>query len=191
MGSRYFIYLKDLSFANEEVRVYTSNGSNSTSRFFKLNGATTGLAANLPAQWITLGNAAADGTATIEVGSTDEFQRTIFYAIEIGGKLLIDGCARWNTSQVWSDNSTGNWSSAPVSQGFDGNFLTEAAPEDGISNELVQFLLMKLQRRRLKSIALTAFFSDVDASYVVEGADGTQTYTWFQEKNLKLLDHSL
>ena len=176
MGSRYSIYLKDLSFANEEVRVYTSNGSNSTSRFFKLNGATTGLAANLPSQWITLGNAAADGTATIEVGSTDEFQRTIFYAIEIGGKLLIDGCARWNTSQIWSANSTGSWSSAPVSQGFDGNLVTEAAPEDGISNELV-VSFDEITAQKIEVYRPLAFFSDVDGSYVVEGADGTQTYT--------------
>ena len=43
-------------------------------------------------------------------------------AIEIGGKILIDGCARWNTSQVWSDGAleTNVAAGANTTQFFDG-----------------------------------------------------------------------
>ena len=54
--------------------------------------------------------------------------------------------------------------------------VTEAAPEDGISNELV-VSFDEITAKKIEVYRPFAFFSDVDASYVVEGADGTQTYT--------------
>ena len=45
------------------------------------------------------------GVKKIRTGS-NSVHAPIIYGVELNGKVLIDGCARWNTSQTWSDRWT-------------------------------------------------------------------------------------
>ena len=72
------------------------------------------------AEWNTLGTSIA-GTNTIVVDASAA--NTDFYAIRVGGSLLVDTV---NDSQVWSENSTGDtFDNLPVSIAFDGNVATQ------------------------------------------------------------------
>ena len=86
-NSIYYIYLKDPSFANKEVEVYSSNPNETGLRYLTLNGDRSDV---MSERWYSLGNAAADGTATIGVGSTSVSIRTTFRAVRIDGKILVD-----------------------------------------------------------------------------------------------------
>ena len=85
----YYISLKDDSFANQKVEVYTSNPDQDGDRYISLNGSSFDISRNFK-DWLDIGNATSDGTATIGIGSNDDTMRTIFYAVRIGGRILID-----------------------------------------------------------------------------------------------------
>ena len=69
----------------------------------------------------------------IRITSTDT-SGPMIAAIEVNDELLIDGCAKWNTSQVWSDGTyTGDPTRSiyPLTQAFDGNLTTYWGYDNG------------------------------------------------------------
>ena len=124
----YYINLKDDSFKNQTVEIYTSNPDATVDRYkISLNGVSV----NVPlgsARWLQIGAAADDGTATIGIGSNSASKRTVFHAIRIGGEILVDaGSFGTNGFYLPFDPAqTGeNWSSSgdisEWSNVFDGN----------------------------------------------------------------------
>ena len=135
----YYINLKDDSFKNQTVEIYTSNPDATVDRYISLNGVSV----NVPsgsARWLQIGAAADDGTATIGIGSNSASKRTVFYAIRIGGEILVDGGSFGTngfylpfdpeaTGEYWSDGLScpnGFSSTATPSKAFDGSLTTAA-----------------------------------------------------------------
>ena len=69
--------------------------------------------------------------------SGGDSSETALTAIFVDGVQLIDGCARWNTSQTWSDGlvlSNPDSSYADTTKSFDGNLSTRSGSVSLVSN---------------------------------------------------------
>ena len=106
--------------------------------------------------WQNLGNISLN---TLSLPNISQGNTMTIHAIELDGKILIDGCAKWNTSQTWSDATvTGSINATyPLTNAFDGSTSSFSRPT-GTEEALVTL------KQGFTSVTKLRFFVDNGSS---------------------------